>query len=63
MAARAVIRDVGRALQYTYSFCDTMAKMIPFGMDLEESLDAVTELKDLYKHDPQAKRLLDLAKN
>ena len=62
MASRAVIRDVGRALQYTYSFCDAMAKMIPFGMDLQESLDAVTELKDLYKHDPQAKRLLDLAK-
>ncbi len=62
MAARAVIRDVGRALQYTYSYCDTMAKMIPFGLDLEESLDAVTELRDLYKHDPQAKRLLDLAK-
>ncbi len=62
MAARAVIRDVGRALQYTYSFCDTMAKMIPFGMDLEESLDSVSELKELYKSDPQAKRLLDLAK-
>ncbi len=62
MAARAVIRDVGRSLQYTYSFCDTMAKMIPFGMDLEESLDAVTELKNLYRNDPQAKRLLDLAK-
>jgi len=61
MAARAVIRDVGRALQYTYSFCDTMAKMIPFGMDLTESLDAVIELKELYKNDPQAKRLLDLA--
>jgi DNA polymerase-3 subunit alpha len=62
MAARAVIRDVGRALQYTYSYCDAMAKMIPTGMDLEESLDTVTELKDLYKNDPQAKRLLDLAK-
>jgi len=62
MAARAVIRDVGRALQYTYSFCDTMAKLIPFGMDLEESLDAVTELKDLYKNDPMAKKLIDLAK-
>ncbi len=62
MAARAVIRDVGRALQYTYSFCDTMAKMVPFGMDLQESLDAVSELKELYKHDPQAKRLIDLAR-
>ena len=62
MAARAVIRDVGRALQYTYSFCDTMAKLVPFGMDLEETMDAVTEMKDLYKNDPQAKRLIDLAR-
>jgi len=62
MAARAVIRDVGRALKYTYSFCDSLAKMIPFGMDLEETMDAVSEVKDLYKNDPQAKRLLDLAK-
>ncbi|MBX4200731.1 DNA polymerase III subunit alpha [Candidatus Parcubacteria bacterium] len=62
MAARAVIRDVGRALQYTYSFCDALAKMVPFGMDLEESLEAVAEMKELYKSDPQAKRLLDLAK-
>jgi DNA polymerase-3 subunit alpha len=62
MAARAVIRDVGRALQYTYSYCDTLAKMVPFGMDLEESLEGVAEMKELYKNDPQAKRLLDLAK-
>jgi DNA polymerase-3 subunit alpha len=62
MAARAAIRDVGRALGYAYSFCDTLAKMIPFGMDLAESLEAVSELKDLYKNDPQAKRLIDLAK-
>jgi len=62
MAARAVIRDVGRALQYTYSFCDTLAKLVPFGMDLEETMDKVTEVKDLYKNDPQAKRLLDLAR-
>ena len=62
MAARAVIRDVGRALQYTYSFCDTLAKMVPFGMDLEETLDKVTEFKDLYKSDPEARRLIDLAK-
>ena len=62
MAARAVIRDVGRALQYTYSYCDTLAKMVPFGMDLAETEESVSEFKDLYKNDPQAKRLIDLAK-
>ncbi len=61
MAARAAIRDVGRSLGYAYSFCDTMAKLVPTGMDLQETMDAVTEIKDLYKTDPQAKRLLDLA--
>src|SRR3989339_1152877 len=62
MAARAVIRDVGRALAYTYSYCDAMAKMIPTGMDLAEALENVSEFSDLYKNDPQAKRLLDIAK-
>ena len=62
MAARAVVRDVGRALQYTYSYCDQMAKMIPMGMDLAETLEKVDEFKELYKNDLQAKRLIDLAK-
>jgi DNA polymerase-3 subunit alpha len=61
MAARAVIRDVGRALQYPYSYCDTLAKLVPFGMDLAETMEKVSEVKDLYRSDPQAKRLLDLA--
>lgn len=62
MAARAVVRDVGRALGYAYSYCDQLAKMIPFGMDLAETLEKVSEIKELYATDPQAKRLLDLAK-
>jgi len=62
MAARAVIRDVGRALQYTYSYCDTLAKMVPTGMDLAETLESVAEFKDLYKHDPQGTKLIDLAR-
>ncbi len=62
MAARAVIRDVGRALQYTYNYCDVLAKMVPPGMDLSETLESVTEFKDLYKNDPQATKLIDLAK-
>ncbi|MEI7425285.1 MAG: DNA polymerase III subunit alpha, partial [Candidatus Staskawiczbacteria bacterium] len=62
MAARAVIRDVGRALQYTYSYCDTLAKMIPMGMDLAETLEKVDEFKNMYEMDDMAKRLIDLGK-
>ncbi|MCX6719652.1 MAG: DNA polymerase III subunit alpha, partial [Candidatus Staskawiczbacteria bacterium] len=62
MAARAVIRDVGRALQYAYSYCDQMAKMIPLGMDLAETLEKVDEFKEKYETDPMAKRLIDLGK-
>ena len=62
MAARAVIRDVGRALQYQYSYCDQVAKMIPFGFSLDDALEKVSEFKDLYEADDQAKRLIDLAK-
>lgn len=62
MAARAVIRDVGRALQYTYSYCDTLAKMIPMGMDLAETLEKVDEFKNIYDTDEMAKRLIDLGK-
>ncbi len=62
MAARAVVRDVGRALQYTYSYCDQLAKLIPMGMDLAETLEKVDEFKDQYESDPMAKRLIDLGK-
>lgn len=61
MAARAVIRDVGRALDYSYSYCDAMAKMIPFGLNLSESLEKVPEFKELYETDLKAKKLIDIA--
>ncbi|MFA5878170.1 MAG: DNA polymerase III subunit alpha [Candidatus Staskawiczbacteria bacterium] len=60
MAARAVIRDVGRALSIPYNYCDRIAKMIPFGMTLKETLEGVQEFKELYESDEQAKRLIDL---
>ncbi|MFH0791903.1 MAG: DNA polymerase III subunit alpha [bacterium] len=62
MAARAVIRDVGRALLYSYSYCDKIAKMIPFQMDLSETMEKVAEFKELYDSDPQAQKLIDFAK-
>jgi len=62
MAARAVIRDVGRALQYTYAYCDQLAKMVPPGMDLTETLEKVDEFKEKYEMDEQTTRLINLAK-
>jgi len=62
MASRAVIRDVGRALRYDYSYCDKIAKMIPFGFTLKETLKKVSEFKDIYETDEQAQKLIDLAK-
>ncbi len=62
MAARAAIRDVGRVLSYSYSYCDQVAKMIPMFMSLKEALSTVEEIKHLYNEDPEAQRLLDMAK-
>lgn len=69
MAARAAIRDTGRALGYSYDFCDKIAKLIPFnptqGMKegwLDECLKDVTELKQAYARDPQVKTLIDAAR-
>ncbi|MBU3918819.1 DNA polymerase III subunit alpha, partial [Patescibacteria group bacterium] len=62
MAARAVIRDVGRVLDYNYGLCDKMAKMIPFGFTLDQTLKGVAEFKRAYDSDEKIKRLIDLAK-
>ena len=61
MAARAAIRDVGRALAYEYMYCDKVAKMIPFGLTLGDTLRDVVEFKELYDTDEKAKKLIDLA--
>ncbi len=62
MAARAAIRDAGRAMGIPYSFCDQLAKLIPFQMNLEEAINNVDELRKLYGENPDAKKLLDAAK-
>jgi len=62
MAARAAIRDVGRALGYVYSFCDEIAKMIPLGFTLEQTLKQVNEFKEIYETDDKAKQLINFAK-
>lgn len=62
MAARAAIRDVGRAMGIEYSFCDQLSKMIPFQKDLDGALEAVPELAALYKKDERAKKVIDAAR-
>ncbi|MDZ4225716.1 MAG: DNA polymerase III subunit alpha [Candidatus Andersenbacteria bacterium] len=62
MAARAAVRDAGRALGFPYSFCDKVAKSIPLMSNFEEALKISSELRELYEGDPQAKKLIDTAK-
>jgi len=62
MAARAVVRDVGRALGYSYSYCDRIAKLIPQNLTLDEALAKIIELRQIYQTDEKAQRLLDLAR-
>ncbi len=60
MAARAVIRDVGRVMDLPYSFVDSIAKMVPkdLGITLKKALQG-PELKKAYEEDPQVKELVD----
>lgn len=63
MAARMAVRDVGRVLGMTYSEVDIIAKMIPpFKTTLDQALDAVVELKNLYRSDPKVKQCIDIAR-
>lgn len=61
MASRGSVRDTGRALGMSYSDVDKIAKLIPFGLTLAQSIENVDELAGLYKQDPPVKRLLDMA--
>ena len=70
MAARAAIRDAGRAMGYSYQFCDQIAKLIPFnptqGMKegwLDECLKRVDDLKAIYNTNEEAKKLIDTARH
>ncbi len=64
MAARAVVRDVGRVLGHPYGFVDRIAKLIPFeiGMTLDRALDEDAELKRQYKDEEEVRALIDLAR-
>ncbi|KTD06746.1 DNA polymerase III subunit alpha [Legionella jamestowniensis] len=63
MAAKAVVRDVGRVLGHPYGFVDKIAKLIPFeiGMTLSKALEDEEELKRRYEDEEEVKELIDLA--
>ncbi|HAL20434.1 MAG TPA: DNA polymerase III subunit alpha, partial [Ruminococcaceae bacterium] len=63
MAARAAVRDVGRALDIPYNVCDRVAKLIPqaLNMTIERALKGSKELRDLYENDAQINGLINTA--
>ncbi len=63
MAARGVVRDVGRVMDLPYALCDRIAKLIPKELDitLEKSLEASEELRSLYENDEQVHALIDMS--
>lgn len=62
MAARASVRDVGRVLDVPYNEVDRIAKLIPPNTSIEEALQTSEELKNLFESNPQAKKIIDIAK-
>ncbi|ASF47857.1 DNA polymerase III subunit alpha [Methylovulum psychrotolerans] len=63
MAAKAVIRDVGRVLGFAYGFVDGLAKLVPFeiGMTLDKALKDSPDLKQRYGAEEEVKALIDMA--
>ena len=64
MAARGVIRDVGRVMDLPYALCDSIAKMIPqeLNITIDKALEMNHELKALYDTDEKIKELIDMSK-
>ena len=64
MAARGAIRDVGRALNFTYAETDVVAKLVPttLHITLDEALKVSPKLKEMYDTDERVKKLIDTAR-
>ena len=65
--ARASVRDISRALGYSYATGDQIARYIPFGkqgakMTIDMAMDQVPELVEMYKRDKEVKHIIDNAK-
>ena len=65
LAAKAVVRDVGRVLGHNYGYVDRIAKLIPFelGITLDDALAKEEELRRLYQSDEEVRTLIDLARS
>jgi DNA polymerase-3 subunit alpha len=65
LAAKAVVRDVGRVLGHNYGYVDKIAKLIPFeiGITLDKALEQEEELRRLYDGDAEIHELIDLARS
>jgi DNA polymerase-3 subunit alpha len=64
MAAKAVVRDVGRVLGHPYGFVDRIAKLIPFeiGMTLDRALEQEEALRQVYEDEEDVRAIIDLAR-
>lgn len=64
LAARGVIRDVGRVMDLPYAFVDSIAKMIPqeLNITIDKALQMNPELRKTYENDSQVKLLIDMCK-
>ena len=64
MAARGVIRDVGRVMDLPYAFCSSIAKMVPqeLGITIDKTLEMGGDLKKAYDSDDDVKRLIDMSR-
>jgi len=64
LAARGVIRDVGRVMDLPYSLCDSISKMIPqeLGITIDKALEESQELKTMYDSDETIHRLIDMSR-
>ena len=65
MAARGAIRDVGRALNFTFAETDVVAKLVPATphITLKEALETSPKLKEMYDHDERTRQLIDTARS
>ena len=64
LAARGVIRDVARVMDLPYNFADSIAKLVPFELNitLDLALEKNPELRKMYQEDQQVKSLIDMCK-
>ncbi|MDE6065001.1 MAG: DNA polymerase III subunit alpha, partial [Lachnospiraceae bacterium] len=64
MAAKGVIRDVGRVMDLPYAFVDSIAKMVPFELNItiDRALEINPEFRNLYNSDEQVHYLIDMCK-